>query len=464
MKTVRLLSSFALALILLACSKDNGEMISSFSSAEGSMAFRAVIAAPNGNPATRASYSEEEGPIRIEVKWEVNDEIALIHNGVKDVATVTTVNADGSAVIESSTFTGSPSDGDAVRLLYPASCFDSSGSGTGFGPSSSYDPEMFIKQDGTLEYIQNHDLRMADALLSVSGGAVSLSNSVSMDGLFAIWKLTLRDTEGNNLPVTQLTIKKGISLSEDSVSMVHAEVMAKTIELTSARNEFYMAVDIFEGNCVVIEGTNGTDKYVYYKTKLSNEIEPGKYYMSKRSLGKYQISNPSVGQIVGNDGKNYDAASFPSGVNKMAMIAYVDSDNHGLAIQLSDGNASVAWDVPQNGVLGLNDPASPLYVPGCAWRVPSKIDWAKMLVGCAETGDATTPSDTMEPTNGFRKKWYAATETILPVLSWTRTETSEDYAVWVDIDGTASTATITKVKFTEGLKTSENPYLFCLEF
>ena len=60
------------------------------------------------------------------------------------------------------------------------------------------------------------------------------------------------------------------------------------------------------------------------------------------------IVNPVVGQIIGSDGKNYDAnAILPSGVTKVAMIAYVGNDaetsttyNHGLALALEDVSAT----------------------------------------------------------------------------------------------------------------------------
>jgi len=56
------------------------------------------------------------------------------------------------------------------------------------------------------------------------------------------------------------------------------------------------------------------------------------------------IVNPSFGQIIGSDGKNYAAnATLPDGVTKVAMIAYVGSDNgeaapynHGLAFSMTD--------------------------------------------------------------------------------------------------------------------------------
>ena len=77
------------------------------------------------------------------------------------------------------------------------------------------------------------------------------------------------------------------------------------------------------------------------------------YTGSKKVLGvkaekkeKAAIVNPVVGQIIGSDGKNYDAnATLPTGVTAVAKIFYVGSEtgeaapyNHGLALALSDAN------------------------------------------------------------------------------------------------------------------------------
>ncbi|UKK51467.1 hypothetical protein L6472_02425 [Prevotella sp. E13-17] len=65
---------------------------------------------------------------------------------------------------------------------------------------------------------------------------------------------------------------------------------------------------------------------------------------AEKKASESLIVNPVVGQIIGSDGKNYDAnATLPDGVTKVAMIAYVGKDaetsttyNHGLALALED--------------------------------------------------------------------------------------------------------------------------------
>ena len=132
------------------------------------------------------------------------------------------------------------------------------------------------------------------------------------------------------------------------------------------------------------------------------------------------IANPVVGQIIGSDGKNYDAnATLPSGVTKVAKICYVGSEtgeaapyNHGLALALSDANDGdpCAWNTPNTdaghtkqasyifteesglqyndthnsdaypafkAAIANNDTAAPT---GCSsWFLPSGYQWKKMI-------------------------------------------------------------------------------------
>ena len=66
------------------------------------------------------------------------------------------------------------------------------------------------------------------------------------------------------------------------------------------------------------------------------------------------IVNPVVGQIIGSDGKNYDAnATLPDGVTAVAMIAYLGNDaetsptntafKNGLALALADVSGTPSW-------------------------------------------------------------------------------------------------------------------------
>ena len=106
----------AMLLALAACNKIETN-VQPVENNEG-IPFSATISV--GNNATTKALAESGSTIV--ATWAVDETVALIHNGVKDEMTVSAVN-EGVATI-TGTITGSPSDGDAVTVIYPASAAD----------------------------------------------------------------------------------------------------------------------------------------------------------------------------------------------------------------------------------------------------------------------------------------------------------------------------------------------------
>ena len=134
--------------------------------------------------------------------------IALVYNGVKDVATVTAVDGSGKATIEG-TISGNPSDGDDVSLAYPAAAVSSATPAPPFPftPNPACWNKVKGEQDGTLDYIQdNIDFRIGNGKFAVNGSDASLKSNVSMPSYISIWKLTLQDESSNPLPATSLSV------------------------------------------------------------------------------------------------------------------------------------------------------------------------------------------------------------------------------------------------------------------
>jgi len=93
------------------------------------------------------------------------------------------------------------------------------------------------------------------------------------------------------------------------------------------------------------------------------------------------LTNPTVGQVIGSDGKNYAAnATLPTGVTKVAMIAYV-SDSNGLAIALAD-EGSLNWETAVTTAAAH----TPVFSNG-TWKLPSEDEWKQMF--SANGGDNT---------------------------------------------------------------------------
>ena len=190
----------------------------------------------------------------------------IVHNKVKDVATVKTINADGSATI-TGYVTGATNNAD-VRLYYPAARI----SGVTSDGNPVFDGSVEGKissQDGTLKYIQdNLDFREGKGNLSVNGTEVTLKEPVKMAADNAIWKLTLSDGT-NNLSATQVKIKGGTS------------VLASTTTLTAGTSVVTLAIptNVVIVGALTIEATVSDDTYAYTKAE-GPMFNSGTYYQS----------------------------------------------------------------------------------------------------------------------------------------------------------------------------------------
>ena len=270
----KLFSIAAAALMMVACS--NEDLTQQTQTKAGKMQFSATIAASSSGATTRTIYTEDTQNKKITVAWKVDDEIALVHNGVKDVATVKTINSDGSATI-TGYVTGATNNAD-VRLVYPAARV---GTVTGGEDGTEYTADETVEgklktQGGTLAYIQdNLDFREDMGQLAVSETGVTLAEKAGdISPLLAIWKLTLSDGT-NNLSATQVKIKGGES------------VLASTTTLATATSVVTLAIptDVAIDGALTIEATVGDDTYAYTKAEGA-KFNPGTYYQSTVSMAK----------------------------------------------------------------------------------------------------------------------------------------------------------------------------------
>lgn len=92
----------------------------------------------------------------------------------------------------------------------------------------------------------------------------------------------------------------------------------------------------------------------------------------KATTPSLSLTNPTVGQVIGSDGKNYAAANVPSGVDKVAMIAYVSGSN-GLAIALAD-EGKINWATAKSTC----EAKTPAFTNG-TWKLPTQDEWKQMF-------------------------------------------------------------------------------------
>ena len=280
MKTFRLFSMAALALVMAACSYNDGE-IQQPAQQQGMIPFSATIAAPNSGATTRTTYTEVGTSIN--VAWKNGDQIALIHNGHKDVVTVGEPNTDGSATITGS-ITAPASDEEDVVLVYPAASIEASGSGTGITPVDAYLTKG-LTQDGTLDYISDYlDSRRGNGtIISDGGSGGTLKENVKMESKIAIWKLSLQDNAAtpNALSATAVTVKVG------STTVAAAAAAAKS-------NYYLCLVPATMGSGdLTIEATVGSDTYTYTKAG-GISLTANTYYKSTVSMTKNTTKNLSL--------------------------------------------------------------------------------------------------------------------------------------------------------------------------
>ena len=277
MKTIKIFSTAALALMLAACSSEETALNNTPAQEGQKVPFTATIAAPGSGAGTRTEYTEVttgSAAGTINVAWKVGDEIALIHNGVKDVATVEKVNDDGSATITGDITVGT--DGEAIEVCYPAALWDWDENTEGAIRNATFIGNI-IAQDGTLKYIQdNLDVRMGEGELKVDGGKATLNADVKLESQIAIWKLTLQDDAETPaaLKATQVILK----VDEPTATI------ARTTTLSTPTSTVYLAMDMINEENLTIEATVDEDTYVY--TQNGVILEHGNYYQSTVTMTK----------------------------------------------------------------------------------------------------------------------------------------------------------------------------------
>ena len=354
----------AVALLMAACSNSDDFDVQKPAEKAGVYHFEATIAAPDADASMRTVYNEEGTTIN--VKWKVGDEIALVHNGVVDVAEVKTVDdVTGKATIEAN-ITGTPSDNDDVYLAYPANAVYSADpyETLPFTPNPTTTFNKVRSQDGTLGYIQNNlDLRMGSGKLAVSGSDVSLNGSVSVSSLICIWKLTLQDNAAtpSDLNATILTFINNNSIQARATS--------------TGKSEYYLCVvpsfipdasGIFS-----FKATVGDDTYTFSTAGLS--LTDGKYYQSTLKMAKptdlstisaaYEAKNGET--LTGTLGSDVQI-SIADGATVMLKNADINGNgtlsgnNAGITCE---GDATIILEGTNNKVQGFDGHYPGIYVP-----------------------------------------------------------------------------------------------------
>ena len=348
-KTFKIFSMAAMALMMAACSSEDAALNNSTAQQQGrKVQFTATIAAPNSGAGTRTEYTEVtsgDAAGTINVAWKAGDKIALIHNGTKDEVEIETVIEDGSAIISGDITVGT--DGEDVTAYYPAEAIELN-SDKNPVPSAAY-TQKILAQDGTLSYIaSNLDLRCGESKLAVSDDKATLAASVSLASQIAIWKLTLQDNAATPaaLKATQVSV---LLNGEEPVTL------AGTSTLSSATSTVYLGMDKMASEDIIIEATVGGGTYIYKKAGAS--LEYGQYYQSTVTMAKVVDLSKLTADYEAQDGDVLTGTL--DGEKQKIKITIADGATitlDGVTINgWNDGVVSSKTEVPWAGITCLGD-------------------------------------------------------------------------------------------------------------
>lgn len=325
MKTFKLFSMAALAIMMAACSSNDDEILQP-AQQQGPMKFTATLAAPNSGATNRTTATADGS--NYNVAWAVDDEIALIYQVSStrylDKATVTAVDASGNATI-SGILSTSVTSGTAVNLVYPydvvnqyyGQAEDTWGTGKGYTPEPSY----FFDQAGATPTDETNGLPKFDwrdgvGTFGVDGSSVTLSDNVVMAPNVAIWKLTLQD-ESTPTP-------NSIQAKE----LLFTDPYFRYSISTSATNVIYLYLPIpylpISSSEIVAVDENG-DEYSYTITNALS-LTPGKIYASTVTLKRMYTIDFTDGNILSYSG---DDQSWQDAINNHPAMNYAWSIENG---------------------------------------------------------------------------------------------------------------------------------------
>ena len=255
-KRAWLLCGIGALLMMAGCTNDEFMQQPQTPSGEG-IPFTATISA---KAATRAIDNTT-----LATSWAANEQVALIHNGVVDVMTVSKVGDDGAATI-TGTITGSPKDGDEVQVVYPASAVDTK--------TKEVKTNLLAEQDGTLATIASDlDLRTASgAKLKVGPASATINGAVSLTNKLAIVKFSLKEQAVGTPAVA----------AEKFMIRDNGGQTITTVTPSTAASELYVAMEPVSNKTFRFNAEGNNMVYSYFKKGAT--LAAGTYYQSPISM------------------------------------------------------------------------------------------------------------------------------------------------------------------------------------
>ena len=351
--TKKILTIAALALMMAACSNEDTVQQPAPAAADAkTMPFRAVISADN--TPTRGLSEATDGK-SITAKWEVGEQIALIHGKTIDVVEVKSVDA-GFATLNGD-ITNYVAN-EAVYLVYVGTqsgamddfkteLLQTSSSSTAITVEmiKDYFNVMSQSQDGTLKTInEGLDYRLGTSTLTKTGNFVTLSTSPTLSSQFAIWKLLLTTDGTTAIAATQLDILDAV----EGIASVNID--PSVVAATPGVVYVLLPASTITGTTYKFEATAGSDTYACSHSGIN--LTAGYFYRSTLTM----VYKASLGDLFYSDGTF--SPTLVAGKTPIGVIAYLGDDpytetgtnvggstftGHGLVLCLRNAASGVCW-------------------------------------------------------------------------------------------------------------------------
>ena len=211
---------------------------------------------------------------------------------------------------------------------------------------------------------------------------------------------------------TAPTAKTGVKAGED-VAIVNAGVATGGTMMYMVNATQPASTDGFSATVPTAEGLTAGTYYVWYYVKADathtdSEISASGIEVTIDAAGPpaLNLTSPAVGQVIGDDGKNYDYASLPSGMTAVAKICYV-SGEHGLALALTD-EGEMDWSTAMS-TYAAHTPA----FTGGTWKLATEGEWTNMITAA---GSYTALRNGFEGVGGYNlttDPYWSSTEAVV---------------------------------------------------
>ncbi len=350
MKTLKLFSMAALALVMAACSNDDNEIQQP--AQQGPITFTATLAAPNSGATNRTTATADGS--NYNVAWAEGDKIALVYedaNGTRQKVEANVDAVDAGVATISATLPTAVNNGETVTLVYPYAILDDEYGADQDGMINkkyTSKSDYFFTQTGAAPTdaengLSKFDWRDGSGTFSVNGSNVTLSSNVTMNSNIAIWKLNLEDQSHVAFAAIRLVINCGRTLS--------------LLDISPAYNEVYLYMPLpyynflkgeYTGKPLEILAYNGYHYYSY--THSAVDLTAGKIYNSTVTLAELL------------EGDIYDSESRGSSIKYCAgetwAQAIANHQNDDWSIENSHVHNSFYGDLKNAAGTDYIDPAS----------------------------------------------------------------------------------------------------------